>query len=84
MMNQLMSDYRTMYLFNINIRLILLAYIRGYSLIGKTTVLHIVVSGSLPDISKIYFFLLGKLNTVERDIEAVQVISSNLMSSILL
>jgi hypothetical protein len=33
---------------------VVIIVIRGYSLIGKTPTLHVVISGSIPDISKIY------------------------------
>ena len=33
---------------------VVIVVIRGYSLIGKTAMLHVVISGSIPDISKIY------------------------------
>ena len=38
--------------------------IRGYSLIGKTTILHIVILGSSPDVSKyIYIYIIHTLKT---------------------
>lgn len=49
---------------------------RGYSLIGKTAILHIVVSGSSPDISNAQITQL-----VECNIEAIFVTSSNLVLS---
>ena len=42
-------------------------FLRGYSLIGKTTILHIVISRSKLDISKKF----EKLNLVERNTEDV-------------
>jgi hypothetical protein len=44
--------------------------LRGYSLIGKTAILHIVILGSNPNIS-INFFLVREAQLVERNIEAV-------------
>lgn len=49
---------------------------RGYSLNGKTAMLHIVDSGSTPDISKAQITQL-----VECNIEAIFVTSSNLVLS---
>ena len=51
---------------------------RGYSLTGKTAILHIVILGSSPNIS---IKRLEKLNLVEQNSEDVLVISSNLISS---
>ena len=48
-------------------------HIRGYGLIGKTAILHIVNSGSIPDISKAQITQL-----VEWSIEAAFVVSSSL------
>ena len=31
-------------------------YKRGYSLIGKTATLHVVISGSSPDVSKLSIY----------------------------
>jgi hypothetical protein len=53
--------------------------LRGYSLIGKTTILHIVILGSSPDFSikekkiekKFIKYKLEKLNLVERNSEDV-------------
>jgi ferric iron reductase protein FhuF len=65
----------------------MLLFYRGYSLIGKTAILHIVISGSSPDNSTLikvniwFLFAFEKLNPVEQNIEAVFVISSNLISS---
>jgi hypothetical protein len=52
---------------------------RGYSLIGKTTILHIVISGSTPDISK-----AREAQLVEQSIEAALVVSSSLIPSIII
>ena len=46
---------------------------RGYSLIGKTTILHIVISGSLPDISNAL-----EAQLAEQGFEGALVVSSNL------
>lgn len=35
-------------------------FIRGHSLIGKTAILHIVISGSSPDVSNFKFIYLYK------------------------
>ena len=53
-----------------------IVYNRGYSLIGKTTILHIVISGSSPDVSnfyvlKTYIIKAWEAQLVERNIEAV-------------
>lgn len=54
---------------------------RGYGLIGKTRTLQVFYSGSIPDNSK--FFIARKAQSVERNTEDVQVISSSLISSTL-
>jgi hypothetical protein len=50
---------------------------RGYSLNGKTVTLHVTILGSIPNISK-----AREAQLVERNIEAILVISSSLISSI--
>jgi hypothetical protein len=45
-----------------NIYIYFYLFVRGYSLIGKTAILHIVISGSSPDNSisiKIYMILIS-------------------------
>jgi hypothetical protein len=52
--------------------LYLLILIRGHSLIGKTAILHIAISGSSPDISNLYIiskFIINKwLSTIKKNI----------------
>jgi hypothetical protein len=47
---------------------------RGYSLIGKTAILHIVNSGSIPGIST----QAREAQLVEQNLEAILVVSSSL------
>lgn len=50
-------------------------YKRGYSIIGNTLILHIIILGSSPSFSK-----AREAQLVEQNIEAIWVVSSSLIS----
>ena len=59
-------------------------YKRGYSLTGKTMILRIIILGSSPGISNKKWCRAQVTQLVEYNIEAISVISSNLILSRLL